>query len=450
MDGMARQAGRQRRHSFSLLLLAFIGGLAVCGIALDVFVGFGRGPLMMHVTDAPAAGSPEFNRAVAGVLGSPLRSGGSGAVLLNGREFYPALLADIRAARRTINVSVYIWEPGQPSDSIVPALIERAQKGVQVRVLLDGFGCRHLPEETRQSMRAAGIQVAEFRPARFGQLTRFYKRNHRRALIVDGAVAFTGGMAVAPQWLGDADSRDHWRDTMFRFTGPPATMVQSAFADVWAYSTGELLAGNFFFPDFPSPLPGDADSIASAASDPFLHTGLTSAPSKEDHPLGLLLLLTVSSARQRILVTTPYFLPDRTMRRALIERARAGVEVQLLLPGPAIDHGALRLAAQYRYQELLAAGVRIWEYQPTFMHSKSIVVDGVWSLVGSPNLNVRSRDMDHENAVCVSNHAFADRLEQVFAQDLQRSREVPYAEWSKRSLWHRLKERISYAMSQVS
>jgi len=440
-------ARERHRHSFLMLLMATIGTLAVCGVALDLFLGYGRGPLMTRVTDAPAAGSPAFLRAVAGVLGAPLRAGGAGTVLVNGKEFYPALLADIRAARRTIDISVYIWEPGQPSDDLVAALSARARAGVEVRVLLDGFGCRHLPAETRASLRAAGVRLAEFRPVRFGQLTRFYKRNHRRALVIDGTVAFTGGMAVAPQWLGDADSKDHWRDTMFRFSGPPATMVQSAFADVWAYSTGELLAGDAFFPDFPSP---GADAAAGAAADPFLHTGLTSAPSKEDHPLGLLLLLTVAGARRHISITTPYFIPDHTLRAALLERARAGVDVRVLLPGPAVDHESVRLAAQYRYQELLAGGVHIFEYQPTMLHSKSIEVDGVWSLVGSPNLNVRSRDLDHENAVCVSNHAFAERLQEMFARDLGQAREVSPVEWARRSLWARLKEHVAYALSQVS
>jgi cardiolipin synthase A/B len=447
---MAKPTGGKHRHSFLLKLMATIGVLATGGVALDVFLGYGRGPLMMRPTESLAAGSPEFLRAVAGVLGAPLRSGGTGTVLLNGKEFYPALLADIRAAQRTVDITVYIWEPGSPSDEIVAALQERARRGVQVRILLDGLGGRNLGKETRAALRAAGVKVEEFRPARFGQLTRFHKRNHRRAMVVDGKVAFTGGMAVAPQWLGDADSEDHWRDTMFRFTGPPASMVQSAFADIWAYSTGELLAGDDFFPEFPTPLPSDSDSVASAAPDPFLHTGLTSAPSKEDHPLGLLLLLTVSGARHRIQISTPYFIPDRTMRAALIERARAGVDVRVLLPGRHIDHNVVRLAAQYRYQELLAAGVHIFEYEPTMMHSKSIVVDGVWAVVGSPNLNVRSRNLDHENAVCVSNRAFAGRLEEVFARDLQRSREVTYVEWAKRSLWARLKERVSYAISQVS
>jgi cardiolipin synthase len=441
---MAKNAGGTHRHSFLLKLMATIGVLATGAVALDVFLGYGRGPLMMRPTESTAAGSPEFLRAVAGVLGAPLRSGGTGTVLLNGKEFYPSLLADIRSAQHSIDMTCYIWEPGQPSDEIVAALLGRARQGVQVRVLLDGLGGRNLPKETRDLMRVAGVKLAEFRPARFGQLTRFYKRNHRRAMVVDGAVAFTGGMAVAPQWLGDADSPDHWRDTMFRFTGPPAAMVQLAFADIWAYSTGELLAGDAFFPEFP------AESTLSAPADPFLHTGLTSAPSKEDHPLGLLLLLTVSGARQRIEITTPYFIPDHTMRAALIERARAGVDVRILLPGPSIDHNSVRLAAQYRYQELLAAGVHIYEYQPTMMHSKSIVVDGVWSVVGSPNLNVRSRDLDHENAVCVSNRAFAARLEQVFAQDLQRSREITGVEWAKRSLWARFLELLSYGMSQVS
>jgi cardiolipin synthase len=325
---------------------------------------------------------------------------------------------------------------------------------VAVRVLLDAFGARGMKEETREAMQAAGVRVSRFRPLRFGMLTRFYRRNHRRAIVIDGRVAFTGGMAVAPQWLGNAQDEEHWRDTMVAFSGPPATDVQSAFADAWAYSTGELLAGDAFFPAWPQ-LPMDAPSSAAvgppaADGGPFIHTGLASAPSKEDHPLALLLLLTFNGARQRLWITTPYFIPDETMRRALVERAGQGVDVRLLLPGEKIDAAPVRLAAQRHYEELLRGGVRIFEYQPTMLHSKSIVVDGVWSVVGSANMNVRSRELDHENVVAVSNRAFARKLEDVFTQDLTRAREIRYQEWARRGRWQRLKERLCSAMAQVS
>lgn len=440
----------RRRPPVWLLLLALTGAVTIATIVLDMFVGVGRRPPLMRATQGPAAGSPEFLRALTGALNAPLGTGGTAAVLDNGREFYPALLDAIHSAQRTINISVYIWQEGEPSDTIVAALVERARQGVQVRILLDGFGGKGMPEASRQALRAAGGQVGTFRPLRFGQFTRYHRRNHRRAIVMDGTVAFTGGMAVAPQWLGDAEDPAHWRDLMVRLTGPAAAHVQSAFADVWAYATGEVLAGDGFFPSRAEAAPPASTEAAAAPSQPLVHTGVSSAPSKEDHPLGLLYLLTFAGARQRLYVTTPYFMPDRTMRTVLIERARAGVDVRVLLPNELTDAAPVRLATQRHYEELLAGGVRIWEYQPTFLHAKSVVADGTWSVLGSANLNVRSRELDHENVVGLLDPALGRRLERDFARDLERAREIRLSEWRRRGRWQRIKERICSALAQVS
>jgi cardiolipin synthase len=445
-----RTSAPRRRPAVWLLILALTGAVTLSTIVLDMFVGLGRRPPVMRATQGLAAGSPDFLRALSGALNAPLGSGGTVAVLNNGREFYPALLEAIRAARRTINFSVFIWREGEPSDAIVAALVERARQGVQVRVLLDGFGGKGMPEASRQALRAAGVQVGTFRPLKFGQFTRYHRRNHRRAIVMDGAVAFTGGMAVAPDWLGDAENPEHWRDLMVRLTGPAAAHVQSAFADVWAYSTGEVLAGESFFPSRAEAAPLVPAPAEAPPTQPLLHTSVSSAPSKEDHPLGLLYLLTFAGARQRLYVTTPYFMPDRTMRTVLIERARAGVDVRLLLPNEHTDAAPVRLATQRHYEELLAGGVRIWEYQPTFLHAKAVVVDGTWSVLGSANLNVRSRELDHENVVGLLDPALGRRLEQDFARDLERAHEIRLPEWRRRGRWQRIKERICSAMAQVS
>jgi cardiolipin synthase A/B len=441
----------RRRPPVWLLILAVTGAVSIGAIVLDTFVGVGRRAALTRATQAPAAGSPDFMRALSGALNAPVGTGGTVAVLDNGREFYPALLEAIRAAQRSINFSVYIWQEGEPSDAVVAALLERARQGVQVRILLDGFGGKGMPDATREALQTAGAQVKVFRPLKFGQITRYHRRNHRRAIVMDGTVGFTGGMAVAPQWLGDAEDPEHWRDMMVRLTGPAATHVQSAFADVWAYATGEMLAGDAFFPDWSQSPPAEAPAgPAQASSRPLVHTGVSSAPSKEDHPLGLLFLLTFSGARQRLYVATPYFMPDLTTRTALIERARAGVDVRILLPNELTDAAPVRLASQRHYEELLAGGVRIWEYQPTFLHAKWVVVDGTWSVVGSANLNVRSRELDHENVVGLLDAALGRRLEEDFARDLGRAREIRLEDWRRRGWWQKLKERVCSAMAQVS
>jgi cardiolipin synthase len=444
-------APRRRRPPIWLIILAVTGALTIGTIVLDMVLGVGRRPPVMRAVQDPAAGSPEFLRALSGALNAPLGTGGTATVLENGRAFYPALQEAIRAARHSINFSVYIWEEGEPGDSIAAALAERARHGVQVRLLLDGFGGAGLPEAVRQNLRAAGVQVGVFRPLKFGLLTRYHRRNHRRAVVMDGTVAFTGGMAVAPQWLGDADGPEHWRDTMVRLTGPAASHVQSAFADVWAYTTGEALAGEAFFPTVASAVPAVAAMPEGAApAPPMVHLSIASAPSKEDHPLALLFLLTFAGARQRLYVTTPYFMPDRTVRQVLIERARAGVDVRVLLPNELTDAAPVRLAAQRHYEELLAGGVRIWEYQPSFLHAKAVVVDGKWSVVGSANLNTRSRELDHENVVGLVDPALAARLEEGFTRDLGRAREIRLPEWRRRGTWQKLKERVCSTLAQVS
>jgi cardiolipin synthase len=285
------------------------------------------------------------------------------------------------------------------------------------------------PDASIDKLSEAGGRVDRFRPFSFGKLSRFHRRNHRRAIVIDGRVGYTGGMAIGDKWLGDARNPDEWRDTMVRVTGCLAESVQSAFAELWANVTGEVLTAEAFFPD-------DADDPSSSRS-----IAVGSSPGSEEHPLRLFFFLTFLAARRRLWVTTPYFVPDEHVRRVVMRRARAGVDVRILMPNEHTDARPIRLTSHRYYQELLDAGVRIYEYQPTMIHSKHVVVDGLWSVVGSANMDVRSKELNKENVLGILDTELASQLERTFLTDLERAREITAAEWRRRPLGARLLER---------
>ena len=426
-----KAAKKKNDYPWWLETLAAIGAAATIAVIITLFFSVGRRPERLVPTEAPAVDTPEFLAAVAGTAGTPIRAGGTIQLLNNGR-FLPVLVQALKEARQTITFSVYIWEPGQASDQVSAALIERARAGVQVRLLLDSMGALHAPDDAIDAMKKAGVKVETFRPLRLGKLTRFHQRNHRRAIVIDGEVGFTGGAAVADKWLGDADSKEHWRDTMVKVTGPPAASLQSAFASLWAYASGELIAGRAFFR--PDNVEGDGSGL--------LHTGLASSPSSEDHPLRLFFAQSFAAARQRLYITTPYFVPDASTRRLAEQRARAGVDVRLLLPDEHTDAKPIRLTSRRYYDEMLEAGIRVYEYQATMMHTKHVVVDGKWSIVGSANMDIRSKELNMENVLGILDAGFAAELESTFLKDLEKSHEIKLDEWRRRGPWERFKERV--------
>lgn len=425
-------AGR-RRIRWWMVLFFLLGVLASAGVVVSLFSPLGRRPADFGSTAIPPVDSRAFLSALAGSVNGPIRQGGSARVLHNGDEIVPALLRDLAAARRTINFMVYIWEPGRLADTLVAALGAQARRGVEVRVLFDGLGAMNFPDSTRARLRAAGVRTAVVRPLRFGELTRFHKRNHRRAIVIDGAVGYTGGLSVADQWLGDARNPEQWRDEMYRVTGPLAASLQAAFAGLWTDVSGEVLVGEAFYPP---------DPPAAGAGTPISwHVNLVSSPSADEHPLRIWFWQSFMSARRRLWVATPYFATDRHLREALMRRARAGVDVRLLLPGRHTDVPAVRLAAHYHYEELLRAGVRIYEYQPTLLHSKRLTVDGQWSVVGSANLDIRSQELNDENVLGILDASLARALERTFLEDLERSREIRLEPWLRRGWTARTLER---------
>ncbi len=351
-------------------------------------------------------------------------------LLQNGNRFYPPMLEAIRGARETVNFSVYIFKPDEIGRQFMDALMERARAGVEVRLLVDGFGSLKLKKQHRRELTEAGVRVERFRPLALRHLVRIYRRHHRRAIVIDGRVAFTGGAAISKKWAGDVRNAHEWRDSMTQITGPLVGGIQSAFAENWVYCTGEVLAGARFFP------PLDAAPGVCSVS-------VVSSPSDTMQPIRLLFWLSFANARRRLWICNSYFIPDPRLRTAVVDRAQHGVDVRILVPGNHTDAIPVQLAGRSYYGELLKAGARIFEYQPAMMHAKTLVVDDAWSVIGSANMDERSMELNEENLVGIGDEAFARAIAEGLEQDFARSREVKFEEWQRRPAWQRWLEALA-------
>ena len=323
--------------------------------------------------------------------------------------------------------SQYYYEGGETARAVAEALAERSQAGIPVHVLLDGVGALFMPAEFRELMTKAGCTVQLYRPVRPWSLHTANFRNHRRLLIVDGTIGFTGGSGVSQKWLGDGKVKDHWRDTDIRVEGPAVEWMQAAFVESWLEVTGVALGGPAYFPR-PSPPRG---SVAVQI--------VRSSPSYGDTAMYTTLLLALSSARHSIRITNPYFMLDDAMKNALLERVRAGVTVDVLVPGT-IDHRVVRLASRATWGGLLQGGIRIYVYQPALLHAKTIVIDGVWATVGSTNFDNRSFALNEELNVITYDRTVAARLEEAFQDDVAHSSPLTYEQWTRRGIGPRLFE----------
>jgi cardiolipin synthase len=413
-----------------VLLFFGLGVIATVTVLWGLFTATSRPPAL-HASALPRVTSAEFLDALAGAVPTVVQAGGTAQLLHDGDEFYPALLETIRGARRSVTFLAYIWEDGAISDTLLDALVDRVRHDVSVYVLLDAFGAARAPRARFQALEAAGAHVAYYRPARFGMLTRYHRRNHRRAIVVDGQIGFTGGAAVSDKWQGRARTPDEWRDSMLRVTGPLARTLQGAFAQSWASAAGEVLAGPAFF------------AAPSGPPSTLRHIGVASSPTADGHSLRTVFWLSFAAARERLYVSSSYFVPDEVLRGAIADRARAGVDVRLLLPGQHTDAKPIRWVSHHYYDELLSAGVRVYEYQPTFMHAKLVVADGAWTVVGSANMDVRSEELNEENVIGVQDPALARAAEARFLADLARAEEIRLTEWRRRGVWPWLLEHVA-------
>jgi cardiolipin synthase A/B len=378
------------------------------------------------IEDRPEVGSEGFTRAAEALTQAPISRGNRSEILINGDRIFPSMLGAIASARHTVDLLTYIYWRGEMGDRFGDAICERAEAGVSCRVLLDAVGSVKMDPALIKRMKDCGARVYRFRPPKPYAIRRGNNRTHRKLLVVDGSVGFTGGVGIADEWTGDAQDPDHWRDTHVRVEGPVVRGLQGAFAENWLEATGEVLAGEDDLPPL-DPIPGE----------PAAMMAVRSSAGVGDTNVETLFFLTIASARRTIDLTSAYFAPRPAFLHALADASRSGVAVRLLVPGELIDKDLVRHTARSVYGELLEAGVRVFEYRPTMLHAKSLVVDGVWSTIGSANFDNRSFQLNDEAVLGVQDGGFAATLTEAFENDLARSDEITLEAWRRRPLHER-------------
>jgi cardiolipin synthase len=373
---------------------------------------------------------PTFERCMAHLLGPPLVDGNRITSLLNGDEIFPAMLAAIRSAQVTITFETYIYWSGKIGREFADALAERANAGVRVHVLLDWIGSNKLDPAALEELKEAGVQVERYRPLRWYSLSRMNSRTHRKILVIDGSIGFIGGVGIADQWSGHAQSPDHWRDSHFQLVGPAVAHLQAAFADNWMKTRADVLNAEAYFPVLASHGTSRAQVFKSSPRE-----GADSAR--------LMFLLSIAAARQRILIASAYFVPDSRTIAALVAALQRGVRLEIIVPGRHIDTKITRRASRAQWGPLLAAGAAIYEYQPTMYHCKVMVIDDRWVSVGSTNFDNRSFRLNDEANLNAIDHEFAEHQASVFETDKTKSHQITLAEWRRRPLRERVIEKLA-------
>jgi cardiolipin synthase len=398
-------------------------------LAVLVYVNF-AGPEKRVETDIAhlySVDDPQFKRSMGLMLGPALVDGNAATELINGDQIFPSMLQAIRAAKKTVLFETYIYWSGKIGDEFADALSERARAGVKVHVLLDWVGSAKIDDAIIDEMKAAGVQVERYHPLRWYNLGRLNNRTHRKLLIVDGVVGFTGGVGIAPEWTGNAQDPDHWRDSHFRVEGPVVAQMQSVMLDNWSKTTGKVLHGAEYFPPPKAVGPESAQMFASS-------------PTGGAESMLMMYLLAITASTRSIDLSSAYFVPDDITRRALVQAVKRGVKVRIITPGKHMDAETVRRASRGLWGDLLEAGVEMYEYQPTMYHCKVMIVDGLMTSVGSTNFDVRSFSLNDEANLNIYDAAFAARQTRVFQADLARSRRITFDAWKARPLTDKLHE----------
>ncbi len=374
--------------------------------------------------------SPEFQITMEGVTGTPFVAGNEVVIYNDGDEFYPAMLAAIESAQASITMEQYIFWKGAVGERFAEAFAESARRGVSVKLLLDAIGSSTLGPELFRILEAGGCQLAWFHPIHWYTLNRANLRDHRKSLVVDGRLAFTGGAGIADQWLGRAADAREWRDIQVAVTGPAALAQQSGFAQNWLETTGEILSGQRFFPE-------------------VVHTGqvlvqtIQSSPATGAGAVGTMYFTALQCANREVFIANPYFIPDGRVIDVLATARARGVDIKLMLAGDHIDSWWARQNSIRRYGKLLEAGVEIYEFQPTMLHQKTMIIDGTWATIGTANLDNRSFALNEETNLCFHDRAIATTLRAIFVTDLARCRRVDLDTWRRRGLWQTSQERFA-------
>jgi cardiolipin synthase len=403
----------------------------VLGLALIGFLHLTRGTAVRHVRGVSAdgvpvsVGDPGFPLVAAMATGAWLTPGNQVEVMLNGDGTYPRLFDDLRAARQSITLQLYYGAPGRMAATLSAILRERARTGVRVFVLYDAFGTVDIPPNHRDELRAAGVVVQPFRPIRLGTLHLAQNRSHVRGIVIDGAVGWTGGFGIDDKWFGDGRTHGSWRETNVRFEGPAVRQLRAAFAAAWVEATGVMVTGS---------AAGEPPAAGTTAG--LLYT----APTLGSTAAERFFALSIAGAQKTLYVTNAYFAPDRNFVDLLAAAARRGVDVRILTAGQRTDVNVVRLAGRAWYDTLLAAGVRVYEWQPTTLHAKTFVVDGQWFTIGSMNFDNRSMALNDEATLMVLDPAGGQTMDRIFLDDLRHAEEIRLETFRARSWLQRVAE----------
>jgi len=370
---------------------------------------------------------PQFEREMGTLLGPAILPGNQVTALQNGDQIFPAMLKAIRAAQYTINFETYIYWSGRTGEEFAEALIERVRADVKIHLMLDWLGSQKMAPQLVERMQDAGVEIERYHALHWYSLGKLNNRTHRKVLIVDGRIGFTGGVGIADQWTGHAEDPDHWRDMHFRIEGPVVAQFQAAFLDNWIKTTGRVLNGDTYFPTL--------TPVAGIKMHMFM-----SSPAGGSESMRLMYLMAITAAQRSIDIEAAYFIPDALMSRELIRARERGVRIRLLLPDKHIDSETVRIASKRAWGSLLEQGVEIHMYEPTMLHCKMLIFDQYMVSVGSTNFDMRSFELNDEASLNIYDSAFAQRMTEVFEADLKASTSYDFSRWKNRPLSEKMAE----------
>lgn len=379
--------------------------------------------------------SEEFLHVIQVTCQATIHSRNKVEIFNNGGQFYPAMREAILAAESSVNMEAYIFKRGDAADMLVDALVDRARAGVEVRITLDAVGSAFMFGAPLRRLRAAGCKVNFYQTLTWYRFHRLNNRTHRELLVIDGRVAFTGGAGVADQWLKPRDGRAAWRDTMARIEGPIVAALQGVFAENWLECCGEILTAPRHWPVLKAA--GGAEAML-----------VKSSPSDRSTASRVVFQMLIEGAVGCIDIQTPYFLPDRALRRALVRAARRGVRVRVIVPGKYSDQRLVRLASRRMYRELLSGGILLFEYRPAMTHVKALMVDDAWAVIGTTNVDNRSFEHNDEINVAFREAAVTARLRRDFESDLAASDEITLEQWGRRPVLEKLVEPVCWILER--
>jgi cardiolipin synthase len=415
------------RRAFVILLVA------AAAVAVGLVVA--QDQITLRIRSAVSAEDRAFSPYVASLLGADISRGNDLEILTNGDQIFPAMLAAIDGAKRRISLETYIYDKGEVANRFTDALAAAARRGVTVNVVVDAVGASTMEQEHIERLRQAGCHVAQFNAPSWYSIEEVNYRTHRKILVVDGEVGFTGGAGIADHWLGNADSKDHWRDTQVRIRGPVVRILEGAFYENFTEADGTA-------PPVLDPPPAPAGDDGAALA-------VRSSPSGGSNDLKRLYLLSLAGARRTVDITTPYFVTDESTMWSIEDAVKRGVKIRILVEGDITDAMPVKYASRAAYERLLRQGVELYEYQPTMMHAKVLVVDGTWSMFGSANFDNRSLELNDELNVAVSSRDVATRFTRDLDADLRVSKRIELESWRQRPMIDKARERFWVLFGEV-